>query len=617
MPKLALATCLSIAALAAVPAANAAVLPGQTLDGPSADIVAFGDVDLAPDGSGALAYLKVGTGTQDQVFVARRVGGVWQPPQEVSNGGNDAVQPQVAAANGGRVVVAWRTATNNILAKVAPGGGQPFGSEITVHGDTNANNFDLDGNDTGIAYVAYHSQTGDDIYASRIAGSSATHVGGAYPAGKLQKDDGETAGGSDRQGGPQVAVDSTGNAVAVWAETRTGDDQAIFARRIAGTTPAAAAVQASVDTPLDGHDAKGSDNAAVDTDGAGNAWVVFRENFTYAADKGRAIARRLVGGTFEGPLVADNGGADPGDCGTEFSGVAIDPSSQGYSAGFFQCVGANNWKIFGAVLKPGAATPFALQSAPSNGVPPDSVAVAPVAGGAGLFAITNRAGTNPTDPFDLHARVATAGALAPPLTASNPAFGTVDTSARPAASADANGSGVIGYGQGAAAQKRILVATLDLPKSGGGGGVNARPVISRLKLSRTTFRKGSKLPKASAKKYKTGTTIGFRLSETAKVRLSFEAIKKGRRVGKKCKAPTRRNRKRKSCRRYVKVKTAITVNGKAGANKVSFQGRLNRRKSLRPGRYRLTLVATDGAGLKSKAVRKNFRLLAAAKKKRR
>ena len=56
------------------------------------------------------------------------------------------------------------------------------------------------------------------------------------------------------------------------------------------------------------------------------------------------------------------------------------------------------------------------------------------------------------------------------------------------------------------------------------------------------------------------------------------------------------------------------LNGRAGANTVAFQGRLTRRTSLKPGRYRLTVTATGEAGKASKPVRKNFRLLAAAKK---
>jgi streptogramin lyase len=123
------------------------------------------------------------------------------------------------------------------------------------------------------------------------------------------------------------------------------------------------------------------------------------------------------------------------------------------------------------------------------------------------------------------------------------------------------------------------------------------PVVSRLKLSRATFHKGSK------------TTIAFNLSEPAQVRLSLAAVKPGRKAGGKCRAPARANRRGKRCRRFGTLKPAITVNGKAGANAVRFGGRLSRRKSLRPGPYRLTLSATDAGGLRSALARASFRLL--------
>jgi hypothetical protein len=95
------------------------------------------------------------------------------------------------------------------------------------------------------------------------------------------------------------------------------------------------------------------------------------------------------------------------------------------------------------------------------------------------------------------------------------------------------------------------------------------------------------------------------------VRLSFEARRSGRRVGGKCKAPTHANRHRKRCRRFVKIRTAITVDGKIGANTVRFDGRLARHKTLAPGSYRLTVRATDTTGLRSTAARVAFRLLPA------
>jgi streptogramin lyase len=141
----------------------------------------------------------------------------------------------------------------------------------------------------------------------------------------------------------------------------------------------------------------------------------------------------------------------------------------------------------------------------------------------------------------------------------------------------------------------VLPVGQDLPP-GDGNNTATTAKVSKLKLSPSTFRRGAK------------TTISFTLSEKAKAKLSFELIKKGRRVGKSCKAPTSKNRKKKACNRYAKVKTTITVDGKAGANRVSFTGKLSKTKSLKVGSYRLTVKAGNAAT-------KNFKLLAAKKKK--
>ena len=43
----------------------------------------------------------------------------------------------------------------------------------------------------------------------------------------------------------------------------------------------------------------------------------------------------------------------------------------------------------------------------------------------------------------------------------------------------------------------------------------------------------------------------------------------------------------------------LAFNAHAGTNKVRFQGRLSRSKKLKPGRYLLTITATDSAGNRS------------------
>jgi hypothetical protein len=120
---------------------------------------------------------------------------------------------------------------------------------------------------------------------------------------------------------------------------------------------------------------------------------------------------------------------------------------------------------------------------------------------------------------------------------------------------------------------------------------NARPSVTRLRLSRKRFRRGRKLPRASRRRAKVGTSIRFRLSEPARTTLSFERVLAGHR------------------KRYRKIRKTIRVRGDTGGNSVRFQGRLSRSKRLRPGSYRLTVVARDKQGLRSRRKRVRFRLV--------
>jgi Domain of unknown function DUF11 len=120
------------------------------------------------------------------------------------------------------------------------------------------------------------------------------------------------------------------------------------------------------------------------------------------------------------------------------------------------------------------------------------------------------------------------------------------------------------------------------------------PSILSAQASPSTFRLGSLLPRFTRKR-PVGTTISFTLSEPARAALIFSQTRPGRRIGKRCVAPKRNNQRKRRCPRSVRV-GSLTFSGHAGTNKVRFQGRLSRSKKLTPGRYTLTITATDSAG---------------------
>ena len=119
--------------------------------------------------------------------------------------------------------------------------------------------------------------------------------------------------------------------------------------------------------------------------------------------------------------------------------------------------------------------------------------------------------------------------------------------------------------------------------SGGGtdAGDTVAPIVSRLAVSPHRIRIGSALARVSAR----GGQIRFRLSEPARVTLRFASARTG------------------------KLRGRVRLNGRAGLNTVRFAGRVSRRKTLRPGVYRLSVRAADAAGNRSATKGPRFTLL--------
>jgi hypothetical protein len=104
-----------------------------------------------------------------------------------------------------------------------------------------------------------------------------------------------------------------------------------------------------------------------------------------------------------------------------------------------------------------------------------------------------------------------------------------------------------------------------------------------------------------------GTTFVYSLSEPARVVFAIQRKLKGRRVGGKCRPPSRSNRRRRACTRFVRA-GAFAQLAVAGQNRKRFSGKIGKRK-LKPGKYRATLTATDAAGNRSSPRRLNFKVV--------
>ncbi|HEY2601224.1 MAG TPA: beta-propeller fold lactonase family protein [Thermoleophilaceae bacterium] len=133
------------------------------------------------------------------------------------------------------------------------------------------------------------------------------------------------------------------------------------------------------------------------------------------------------------------------------------------------------------------------------------------------------------------------------------------------------------------------------------------PVISRASISPHEFA----VARAHGAKVKRGAVISYRVTEVATVTFTVQRRAKGRRAGKKCRAPSRKNRHGKRCTRFVKVRGQLTQSAVPGLNHEPFSGRL-RRRALKPRAYRLVLQATDPTHNRSKVRRLAFKIVPAA-----
>jgi hypothetical protein len=98
--------------------------------------------------------------------------------------------------------------------------------------------------------------------------------------------------------------------------------------------------------------------------------------------------------------------------------------------------------------------------------------------------------------------------------------------------------------------------------------------------------------------------IAYALSEPAHVVLTVERLASGRKVGGACRRPARANRGRPRCRRPLRL-GALAQDGSLGSNSRRLPAKVGG-KRLSPGSYRVTLVATDAAGNRSRRVRVSF-----------
>lgn len=435
--------------LAPLPAAHAALFTASPVDGPSSAIHSLAGLDLALDGGGGLVEVRDDGGSA-HVFVARIVGGVWQPVVRV-DAGLDAPssQPVIAAGENGALVVAFINA-GRLFAATWAHGATAFSPPALVYGAAVASDPSIGLSVHDKAYIAFTAggAGGHDV---RVAYARLGTPFAVSPAALDVNAADDAGSGTSR---PRVAVAGDGVALVVW-----GESFGVWARRVSGTSPSVAVIQVSPSN-FQGHPSGGADSPEVGTgDDDSFALVTFRQFFAQGpAIVSRALARRLRGGSFDDPVTQD-GLAFPAGDSAQPARLSID----GLGAGLVAVSLTNSHQTWVSVADNDAlpGPPQRLDSDPGASI---SYAVAARSrDDTGLVAWQRDGGL--LAGRSVQVRMFDGTAFAPLATLSNGGLGTTDAVSGIAASGDRLGDLAVAFVQGTAGGRRIVVGGFDRPPS--------------------------------------------------------------------------------------------------------------------------------------------------------
>lgn len=289
-------------ALALAAPAPGFITPAVPIDGPSPDIVGFGGVAMASDGSGGAVYLKR-VGGVPHVFVAQFLKRRWQAPVQV-----DAAipfagsEPRIGAAPGGLLVAVWAAPFASVEQKpvfrlysaVLDPGSQAFSEPIPVDrniGTGQGASPEIALSSSGNGYIVYRvvrpssgrgsvtllrpGDVSEEVRVARFGGERWSVLGA------INRNRGASMRPPAEANAPRIAITS-GGAVVVWQEPDASGAARIWARRVFGSTlgePLAAGTPTLNGRPL----TSDADAPALAVSRFGQAEVAYRQQAVPAA----------------------------------------------------------------------------------------------------------------------------------------------------------------------------------------------------------------------------------------------------------------------------------------------------------------------------------------------
>lgn len=438
-----------LAAMLAAADATAATRRTPTLsptnvvvDGPSADIQSLNGLSVARDGSGGLVYVK-DVGGVAHVFVSRLLGGSFQPPQQVDAGLSTASsQPVIAAGQGGLLLVSFVNQGSVYVAQATSTQVPVAAPALLFAGAVNPS---LSLSPSGKAYLAFTT-----VGAANDQVRAAFYSSGQWSVepDPLNADPSAAAG----MGGGRPSIICAGDGVGIVA---WGEGGHIYTRRVVGTSPSVAVLQADP-IAVDGWQVISTSDPAISSGGDSSyASVTFQAELANGtARQSRVLMNHLHAGQYDGIFQAD-GLQTGGPEGADQPQTAVTE----FGAGWVTSETDQSHQLLATVLgtNAGAQSIERIDSS-SNKSAPDAVAAT---AGVTSTLIAWQQTPGISGPAEIRVRYAPDGSdLEPEQVVSSPTFGAANADSGLAAGGDVSGDGAIAWVQGTGANTQVVTAQL-------------------------------------------------------------------------------------------------------------------------------------------------------------